>query len=234
MIFNSRYFFRVAQAANCVVWGEGRLCAVKRVRKPNVQAGLDAEGADSEEALEEFRVEVELMKSLDHPSICRLLQVYEDSKNLRLGKRETSKGYMGWFMARCNIVIHRIHPGLLMFMIFNVTSGEVWNYDIAVCILLTGSVDRWLVHIPVVILSQYVHRHQPGIWWWNTSRATNFSSTWWTWAICRSPRQLVWWGRSLRRWHTATNMAWCIGISNRSGPKFCWWSFIMFIPVWKK
>lgn len=63
---------------------EGRLCAVKRVRKPNVQAGLDAEGADSEEALEEFRVEVELMKSLDHPSICRLLQVYEDPKNLYL------------------------------------------------------------------------------------------------------------------------------------------------------
>ena len=66
--------------------GEGRLCAVKRVRKPNVQAGRDVEGADSEEALEEFRVEVQLMKSLDHPSICRLLQVYEDPKNLRLGK----------------------------------------------------------------------------------------------------------------------------------------------------
>lgn len=61
---------------------EGRLCAVKRVRKPNVEAGLDEEGADSQEALEEFRVEVELMKSLDHPSICRLLQVYEDPKNL--------------------------------------------------------------------------------------------------------------------------------------------------------
>eukprot|EP00438_Fugacium_kawagutii_P011049 Skav221276 [mRNA] locus=scaffold2775:61168:61749:+ [translate_table: standard] len=62
---------------------EGRLCAVKRVRKPNVEAGLDEEGATSQEALEEFRVEVELMKSLDHPSICRLLQVYEDPKNLR-------------------------------------------------------------------------------------------------------------------------------------------------------
>jgi len=36
------------------------------------------------EALEEFRVEVELMKALDHPSICRLLQVYEDPKNLYL------------------------------------------------------------------------------------------------------------------------------------------------------
>ena len=48
-------------------------------------AGLDEEGADSEEALEEFRVEVELMKSLDHPSICRLLQVYEDPKNLSPG-----------------------------------------------------------------------------------------------------------------------------------------------------
>lgn len=68
---------------------------MKRVRKPNVQAGLDAEGADSEEALEEFRVEVELMKSLDHPSICRLLQVYEDPKNLRLGNRmkQIHKGY---------------------------------------------------------------------------------------------------------------------------------------------
>lgn len=63
---------------------EGRLCAVKRVRKPNVEAGLDEEGADSMEALEEFRVEVELMKALDHPSICRLLQVYEDPKNLCL------------------------------------------------------------------------------------------------------------------------------------------------------
>eukprot|EP00434_Breviolum_minutum_P032469 symbB.v1.2.028712.t1/scaffold3070.1/size64238/3 len=63
---------------------EGRLCAVKRVRKPNVEAGLDEEGADSMEALEEFRVEVELMKALDHPSICRLLQVYEDPKNLYL------------------------------------------------------------------------------------------------------------------------------------------------------
>ena len=61
------------------------MCAVKRVRKPNVAAGLDEEGADGEEALEEFRVEVELMKSLDHPSICRLLQVYEDPKNLPLG-----------------------------------------------------------------------------------------------------------------------------------------------------
>lgn len=49
-----------------------------------MDAGLDEEGADSQEALEEFRVEVELMKSLDHPSICRLLQVYEDSKNLCL------------------------------------------------------------------------------------------------------------------------------------------------------
>ncbi|CAJ1396769.1 unnamed protein product [Effrenium voratum] len=63
---------------------QGRLCAVKRVRKPNVAAGLDEPGADSEEALQEFRVEVELMKSLDHPSICRLLQVYEDPKNLYL------------------------------------------------------------------------------------------------------------------------------------------------------
>mmetsp|Transcript_83599 Transcript_83599/g.258511 ORF Transcript_83599/g.258511 Transcript_83599/m.258511 type:complete len:598 (-) Transcript_83599:107-1900(-) len=63
---------------------EGRKVAVKRVRKPNPLAGLDEEGADSEEALEDFRTEVELMKALDHPSICRLLQVYEDPKNLYL------------------------------------------------------------------------------------------------------------------------------------------------------
>ncbi|OLP92206.1 Calcium-dependent protein kinase 3 [Symbiodinium microadriaticum] len=48
------------------------------------EGGLDEEGADSEAALSEFRTEVELMKSLDHPSICRLLQVYEDPKNLYL------------------------------------------------------------------------------------------------------------------------------------------------------
>lgn len=60
----------------------GRLVAVKRVRKPNAAAGLDDADAECEDALEEFRTEVELMRSLDHPSICRLLQVYEDPKNL--------------------------------------------------------------------------------------------------------------------------------------------------------
>ncbi|CAK0876801.1 unnamed protein product [Prorocentrum cordatum] len=62
----------------------GRTVAVKRVRKPNTSMGLDEEGADSEEAVEDFRAEVELMKALDHPSICRLLQVFEDSKSLYL------------------------------------------------------------------------------------------------------------------------------------------------------
>eukprot|EP00930_Biecheleria_cincta_P000593 TRINITY_DN10132_c0_g1_i1.p1 TRINITY_DN10132_c0_g1~~TRINITY_DN10132_c0_g1_i1.p1 ORF type:complete len:621 (+),score=124.86 TRINITY_DN10132_c0_g1_i1:29-1891(+) len=62
----------------------GRLVAVKRVRKPNADAGLDEADAASQEALEEFRTEVELLRSLDHPSICRLLQVYEDTKNLYL------------------------------------------------------------------------------------------------------------------------------------------------------
>jgi len=63
---------------------EGREVAVKRVRKPNSTTGLDEDDADSEEALADFRTEVELMKALDHPSICRLLQVYEDAKNLYL------------------------------------------------------------------------------------------------------------------------------------------------------
>jgi len=57
---------------------------VKRVRKPNPALGLDEDGADSEEMLEDFRTEVDLMKSLDHPSICRLLEVFEDAKNLYL------------------------------------------------------------------------------------------------------------------------------------------------------
>eukprot|EP00929_Paragymnodinium_shiwhaense_P101580 TRINITY_DN6473_c0_g1_i7.p2 TRINITY_DN6473_c0_g1~~TRINITY_DN6473_c0_g1_i7.p2 ORF type:complete len:307 (+),score=79.02 TRINITY_DN6473_c0_g1_i7:91-921(+) len=61
---------------------EGRYVAVKRVRKPNPGAGLDEHGADSEEAKKELRVEVDLMKSLDHPTICKLLQVCEDAKNL--------------------------------------------------------------------------------------------------------------------------------------------------------
>ncbi|CAK8998987.1 unnamed protein product [Durusdinium trenchii] len=79
----------------------GRLCAVKRVRKPNVAAGLDEEGADSEEALEEFRVEVELMKSLDHPSICRLLQVYEDPKNLYLVMEHIQGGELFEHVVEC-------------------------------------------------------------------------------------------------------------------------------------
>eukprot|EP00928_Gymnodinium_smaydae_P000418 TRINITY_DN10164_c0_g3_i1.p1 TRINITY_DN10164_c0_g3~~TRINITY_DN10164_c0_g3_i1.p1 ORF type:complete len:715 (-),score=148.34 TRINITY_DN10164_c0_g3_i1:120-2177(-) len=63
---------------------EGRLVAVKRVRKPYPHTGLDEDGADGEEAVEEMRTEVDLMKSLDHPSICRLLQALEDKNNLYL------------------------------------------------------------------------------------------------------------------------------------------------------
>lgn len=62
----------------------GRKVAVKRIRKPNSSVGLDPEEHDSEEAITDLRIEVDLMKSLDHPSICRLLQVYEDPKNLFL------------------------------------------------------------------------------------------------------------------------------------------------------
>jgi len=62
----------------------GRQVAVKRVRKPNSEVGLDEEEADSEEAIVDFRMEVDLMKSLDHPSICRLLEVFEDAKNIFL------------------------------------------------------------------------------------------------------------------------------------------------------
>mmetsp|Transcript_116884 Transcript_116884/g.372159 ORF Transcript_116884/g.372159 Transcript_116884/m.372159 type:complete len:443 (+) Transcript_116884:111-1439(+) len=63
---------------------KGRQVAVKRVRKPNSEVGLDEAGADSEEAIVDFRTEVELMRALDHPSICRLLQVFEDAKSIYL------------------------------------------------------------------------------------------------------------------------------------------------------
>lgn len=62
----------------------GRLVAVKRVRKPTASTGLAELGLEEDEAIEDFRLEVDLMKSLDHPSICRLLQVYEDARNLYL------------------------------------------------------------------------------------------------------------------------------------------------------
>lgn len=62
----------------------GRLVAVKRVRKPNLAGGLDEEGADSDEAVASLRLEVELMKTVDHPNICRLFEVLEDAKSLFL------------------------------------------------------------------------------------------------------------------------------------------------------
>lgn len=43
---------------------------------------IQSHKADSEDAVVDFRAEVELMKSLDHPSICRLLNVFEDAKSL--------------------------------------------------------------------------------------------------------------------------------------------------------
>lgn len=70
-----------AKTANETV---GRLVAVKRVRKPNSEVNLDDEDADSAEAIVDFRTEVELMRSLDHPSICRLMHVHEDAKNIFL------------------------------------------------------------------------------------------------------------------------------------------------------
>jgi len=76
------FLARQRVAAGTAEEHSGRLVAVKRVRKPNPGVGLDEEGADSQQSLEEFRLEVDLMKSLDHPCICRLLQVYEDPKNL--------------------------------------------------------------------------------------------------------------------------------------------------------
>lgn len=62
----------------------GRTVAVKRVRKPNPAAGLDELGSDSAEAHQDFHMEVELIKSLDHPSICKLLEVFQDTKNIHL------------------------------------------------------------------------------------------------------------------------------------------------------
>lgn len=82
--FGDVWLARERVRAGSVAEHRGREVAVKRVRKPNSEVGLDEAGADSEEAIVDFRVEVELMKALDHPGCCRLLEVFEDAKNIFL------------------------------------------------------------------------------------------------------------------------------------------------------
>lgn len=77
----------------------GRHVAVKQVRKNTIPMLASAGKADDltenlggDDPVENLRTEIEVLRSLDHPAICRLLQVVEDSKSIYLVMEHCSGG----------------------------------------------------------------------------------------------------------------------------------------------
>lgn len=68
----------------------GRHTAIKQIRKTAIPILPSDEDGDDSQA--DIKTEIEVLKSLDHPTICRLLQVVEDAKNLYLVMEHCSGG----------------------------------------------------------------------------------------------------------------------------------------------